>query len=68
MRANFFLRFIQRGGIGDPLAPLLSEEGINDEMGGADEACFHRGCSLDGDEGIHECLINAATKLTESLR
>jgi hypothetical protein len=67
MSARVFLSLIQRGGVGDPWAALFTREGIDDEMGGADEPCFHRGCSLDGDEGIHELLVNAATQLTEGL-
>jgi len=48
MSARVFLRLLQRGGVSDPLAPLCPREGIDDEMGGADETCFQRGCSLDG--------------------
>jgi len=66
MSSRVFLSLLQRGGVGDPLAALFTRKGIDDEMGGADEACFHRGCSLDGYEGIHEFLVNAATKLTKS--
>jgi hypothetical protein len=36
-------------------------------MGGTDETGFHRGGSLDGDEFIHQSLVNPATKLTERL-
>jgi hypothetical protein len=34
-------------------------------MGWADEACLHSGRSLNGDQLIHECLVNAAAKLAE---
>src|SRR5215510_14736051 len=33
-----------------------------------DKTCLHGGRSLDGNEFIHEGLVNAAAKLTESLR
>ena len=62
------MRLIQRGGIGDPLAALLTREGIDDERCRADQARFHGGCGLDGDELIHERLVDAATKLAEGLR
>ena len=59
--------FIQCGGIGDPLAALLTREGIDDEMGGADKALLHRSGCLDGDQLIHERLVDTATKLAEGL-
>lgn len=58
---------IQRGGIGDPLAALLTREGIDDEMRGADQALLHRCCCLDGDQRIHECFVDTTTKLAEGL-
>ncbi len=58
---------LQGGGIGDPLAPLCTRKGVDDEMGGTDETFFHRGRRLDGDEFIHQRLVDAATKLTERL-
>ena len=58
---------IQRGGIGDPLAALLTREGIDDEMRGADKALLHRCCCLDGDQRIHECFVDTTTKLAEGL-
>ncbi len=61
------MRLIQRGGIGNPLAPLFTREGVDDEMGGTDQTGFHRGRSLDSDELIHQSLVNTATKLTERL-
>ena len=67
MSASVFLCFIQGGRIGDPLAALFTGEGVDDEMGGADQPLFHRGRRLHGDQLIHERLVNAATKLTESL-
>src|SRR5712691_11492274 len=65
--SRVFLCLIQRGGIGDPLAALLTREGIADEMRGADKALLHRGRCLDGDQLIHECLVDTATKLAEGL-
>jgi len=46
----FFLSLIQGGGIGDPLAPLFTREGVDDEMGGADQTFFHRRRRLDSDQ------------------
>ena len=63
----FFLRLIQGGGIGDPLAPLFTREGVDDEMGWADKTFVHRRRRLDGDQLIHEGLVNAAAKLAERL-
>ena len=54
---------IQRGGIGDPLAPLFARKRINDQMGGTDQASFHGRRRLDGEERIHESLIDATAKL-----
>jgi hypothetical protein len=62
------LRLLPRGGIGDPLAAWLTREGSDDEMGRADQARCHGGCGLEGDELIHERLVDAATKLAEGLR
>ena len=67
MRSSVFLSLIQRGGVGDPLAPLFTRKSIDDEMGGADQTCFHRGRRLDGDEFIHQHLVDTATKRTERL-
>ena len=61
------MRFIQRGGIGDPLAALFTRKGIDDEMGRADQTFLHGGRGLDGDQLIHERLVNAAAKLAEGL-
>ena len=68
MSASVFLCFIQRRGIGDPLTPLFTRKGIDDEMRRADQALLHGGSGLDGNELIHEGLVKAAAKLTESLR
>ena len=67
MISRVFLGFIQRGGIGDPLAALLTREGIDHQMGRADKTFCHCGRRLDGDELIHKRLVDAATKLTERL-
>jgi hypothetical protein len=61
------LRFIQRGGIGDPLTPLFTRKGIDDEMRRTDKALVHGGSGLDGNELIYEGLINTAAKLAEGL-
>ena len=61
------MRFIQCGGIGDALTALLTREGIDDEMSRADQSLFHRCRGLDGQEFIHEGLVNAAAKLTQRL-
>jgi hypothetical protein len=59
------LGFIQRGGICDPLTPLCTREGIDDEMRRTDQALLHGGGGVDGDECIHEGFVNAAAKLAE---
>ena len=58
---------IQRGGIGDSLAALLTREGIDDKMRGADQALLHRCRCLDGDQLLPERLVDTATKLAEGL-
>ena len=58
---------LQGGGIDDPLAPLCTRKGIDDEMGGAHKTFFHRGRRLDGDELIHQRLVDAPPKLTKRL-
>jgi hypothetical protein len=63
----FFLCLIQRGGIGAPLAPLFTREGVEDKMGGADQTFFHRRRRLDSDQFLHEGLVHAAAKLAERL-
>jgi len=57
------LRFVPRGGIGHALAALFHRKGIDDEMGRADQTFVHRGRGLDGDQCIHEFLVDAAAKL-----
>jgi hypothetical protein len=61
------LSLIQGGGIGDPLAPLCTRKGLDDEMSRADEPCFHRSCRLDGQQLLHEPLVNTAAALTKGL-
>jgi hypothetical protein len=46
------LSLVQRGGVGDALAALLRREGVDEQMGRADEALFHGGSRLDGDQLI----------------
>jgi hypothetical protein len=53
---------LQGGGIGDPLAPLCTRKGVDDEIGGADKTCCHRRRRLEGAQLIHEGLIEAAAK------
>ena len=62
-----FLRLIQGGGIGDPLAPLCTREGVDDEMGWADKTFVHRRRRLESDQLIHEGFVHAAAKLAERL-
>lgn len=59
--------FIQRGGIGDALAALFTRKGIDDEMGRVDQPFLHGSSGLDGNQLIHEGLVNAAAKLAEGL-
>ena len=66
MSASVFLRFIQCGGIGDPLAALLTREGIDDEMRGADQALLHRSGGLDAISSSMSAS-SMATKLAEGL-
>ena len=61
------MRLIQCGGIRDPLTPLFTREGIDEEMRRTDQPLLHGGGGLDGDQLIYEGLIKAATKLTQGL-
>jgi len=61
------LSLIQRCGIGDALAALLTRKGIDDEMGRADETCIHGGGGLDGNELIHQRFVDTAAKLAQRL-
>src|SRR5688572_684386 len=63
MSSNVFLSFIEGGGIGDALRALFTRKRIDDEMRRADEPLLHGGGSLDGDELVHERLVNASAKL-----
>jgi hypothetical protein len=67
MSSRVFLSLIQRGGICDALTALFHRKGVDDQMGGADQPCVHGSRGVDGDECIHECFVNAASKLPESL-
>jgi hypothetical protein len=46
---------------------LFTGKSIEDEMRRTDQALLHGGGSLDGNEVIHERLIDTATKLAEGL-
>ena len=61
------MSLIQRSGIGDPLTALFTWEGVDDEMGGTDKTFFHSGGRLDGDQLIHQRLVNATAKLAQGL-
>ena len=50
------------------MTALLTREGVDDEMGRANQACLHGGGGLDRDEFIHKRLIDATAKFTEGLR
>src|SRR5881628_3689959 len=65
--SRVFLCLLQGGGIGDPLTPLCTRKGIDDEMGGAHKTFFHRGRRLDGAALIHQRLVEAAQTLTQRL-
>src|SRR4029453_15474840 len=65
---GLFWRLIQRGGIGDPLAAWLTRAGSDNERGGADQSLLHGGCGLDGEQLLHERLVDATTKLAEGRR
>mgnify|MGYP006174439969 CR=1 FL=1 len=65
MSSSVFLRLVQRGRIGDPLAALVRGKGIDDQMSGADQPRFHRRRRLNRQELIHERLVEAPPKLTQ---
>ena len=52
----------------DPLASLRTGKRIDHHVCGADETCLHRRRGLDGEEFMHQGLINAAAKLGEDFR
>lgn len=54
---------VQRCGIGDALTALLRGEGVDEQMGRADEPLFHGGSRLDRYEVVHQVLINATPEL-----
>ena len=56
---------VQRCGIGDALTALLRGEGVDEQMGRADEPLFHGGSRLDRYEVVHQVLINATPELGE---
>ena len=56
---------VQCCGIGDALAALFTRKRVDDEMGRADQPCVHRGSGLDGNQFIHQGLVNTRAKLTQ---
>ena len=60
------MSLIQRCGIGDALAALLTRKGSDDEMGRADETCIHGG-GLDGHELIPQRFVDTAATLAQRL-
>ena len=67
MSVSVFLRLVQRRRIRDPLAALLTREGINDEVGGTDQPGFHCRGRLNRYELIHKHFVDPAPKLTQRL-
>ena len=61
------MSLIQRCGIGDALAALLTRKGIDDELGRADETCIHGSGGLDGNELIHQRFVYTAATLAQRL-
>jgi hypothetical protein len=57
------LRLVKRGGVGDPLAPLLSGKGIDEQMRRADQPRRHGSGGLDGQQFIDQGLVEPAAKL-----
>ena len=57
------MRLVPRGGIGDPLAALFRGKGVDQEVGRAHQAFFHRSRRLDRNEFIHQGLVETASKL-----
>ena len=55
--------FIQRGGIGDPLAALFRGKGIDQKVGRAHKALSHRGSGLESHQIIQQGLVETASKL-----
>ena len=56
------MSLVKRVGIVNALAALLGGEGIDQKMSRADEPLVHGRSGLDGDQFIHQGLVNAATK------
>ena len=56
------MRLLQRCGIGDALTALLTRQGLDDEMGRADETFIHGGGGLDGHALIQKRFVDTAAK------
>ena len=52
----------------NPLAPLLTRQGVDDQGRWADQACLHRGRRLDRAQCLHQRRIPTAPKLGEHFR
>jgi hypothetical protein len=62
---DFFWALYKVCGIRDALATLLSWERIDEDMGWAHEPLIHGGSGLNGEEFLHEALIEASPKRAE---
>jgi hypothetical protein len=60
-----FWRFRERRGIGDALRALCTRQGVDDEGRRAHQSLVHGPSGLDGDELLHEGLVQAAAQLAE---
>lgn len=59
------MSFIQRRGVGDALRALFTWKRIDDQMSRTNQPLIHGGGGLDGDEVVHEGLINATAKFAQ---
>ena len=59
---------VEGRGIGHALRTLLRGEGIDQQMRRADQSLRHGGSGLNGDQRVHQVLIDAATKLDQGFR
>jgi hypothetical protein len=51
----------------NPLAPLLTRQGVDDQVRWADQACLHRGRRLDGQPFLHQRRRETAATLGKYL-
>jgi hypothetical protein len=59
---------MQRRRISDALTALFTGEGVDHEMGGADSPLLHGSSGLDGEEFLHQGVIDTAAKPGQRLR